>query len=501
MNDTTSDSAAVKMFFLAILLVSGLHFDMSGQNSVRRLKLAEAIEIAKVRSPDALIARQTFTNSYWEYRSYQASNLPSLALTATLPDVNQSITSQSVDGVQSYASYKYISARANLALTQKIGVTGGTISLNSYLSGVHNVNAANDLPFLSYPVTIELNQPIFTYNPFRWDRKIKPLKYTQAKRKYIEDIEQVSITTTNYFFSLLQAQVEMKISQTNLSNNDTLYRIAKGRHMLGKIAENELLQYELNFLKAQAAVENAGLALDNARFQFKSFLRLQDSSVVLVPPGDIRFFRIDPARAINLANENSSTALDFKKRLLEAASSVNLAKMDGRFDANVHALIGLQQSGATISDAYQNPADQRQISLGLTIPIVDWGVSHGKIKMAQSQEDIVKNSVEQEAIDFQRNVYLKVTQFNMQQNQLAIAAKSDTIARKSYELTKSRYLIGTINNILDLNNAQVETENSERNYYAALQTFWRSNFEIRKLTLYDFLNDAPLKIDFRDFKY
>jgi len=89
----------------------------------------------------------------------------------------------------------------------------------------------------------------------------------------------------------------------------------------------------------------------------------------------------------------------------------------------------------------------------------------------------------------------------MQQNQLAIAAKSDTIARKSYELTKSRYLIGTINNILDLNNAQVETENSERNYYAALQTFWRSNFEIRKLTLYDFLNDAPLKIDFRDFKY
>jgi outer membrane protein TolC len=288
---------------------------------------------------------------------------------------------------------------------------------------------------------------------------------------------------------------------TNLSNYDTLYRIAKGRYQLGKIAENDLLQLELNFLKAQASVENADLALDNAQFQFKSYLRLQDSTrVVLLPPANIRFFKIDPEKAVQLANENSSTALDHKKRLLEAASAVNFAKTDGRFDANIHALIGLQQSGPTIPEAYLNPADQRQVSLGLTIPILDWGVAHGKIKMAQSQENIVKNSVEQEAIDFQRNVYLKVIQFNMQQNQLTIAAKSDTVARKSYEVTKGRYLIGKINSILDLNNAQIETDNSEKNYYFALQTFWRNYYEIRKLTLYDFQQDEPLRFDLRDYK-
>ncbi len=115
--------------------------------------------------------------------------------------------------------------------------------------GIHNVNSENALPFLSYPVNIELNQPIFTYNPYRWDRKIKPLKFSLAKRKYIEDIEQISITTSNHFFTLLQAQVEKKIAATNLSNYDTLYRIAKGRYQLGKIAENDLLQLELNFLQ------------------------------------------------------------------------------------------------------------------------------------------------------------------------------------------------------------------------------------------------------------
>ncbi|MEI7725751.1 MAG: TolC family protein [Bacteroidota bacterium] len=488
------------LLLLLLAFLSG-QYHAFGQLKTRQLTLAEAIEISKTQSPDALNAKQTFQASYWDWRSYKASNLPALGFTAKLPEINQSINSQSLNGVQSYASYKYISAEANLALTQKIGITGGTVSLNSGLSGVRNsIDSNNKLPFVSVPINIQLEQPIFAYNQDRWDRKIKPVKYSQAKRKYIEDIEQVSITTTNYFFTLLQAQVEKKIALMNLSNYDTLYRIAKGRYQLGKIAESELLQLELNFLKAQAAVENAELGLDNAQFRFKSYLRLQDSTrVVLLPPGNISFFKVDPVKAVDLAKTNSSTSLDFQKRLLEAASGVNYAKLNGRFDANLSAVIGLTQQGSTVNDAYANPADQRQFKLTLSIPIVDWGVAHGKIKMAQSEEDIVKTSVEQEFIDFQRNVYLKVIQFNMQQNQLTIAAKSDTVARKSYEVTKGRYLIGKINDITNLYLSQIETDNAEKNYYFALQTFWTNFYEIRKLTHFDFLKNETLPLDPRVF--
>jgi outer membrane protein TolC len=487
-----------RIFLLIILVFHGIFSESVAQKPTRQLTLEEVIELATTQSPDALTARQSFRSSYWAFRSYRASNLPALSMTATLPNINQTITSQSIDGVQSYASYKYWSAQGNLALTQKIGITGGTVSINSYLGAQFNADKPNPAPYLSYPVNIELNQPIFTYNSFRWDRKIEPLKYSIAKRKFLEDIEQIAITTTNYFFNLLQAQVEKKIAITNMSNYDTLYRIAKGRYQLGKIAENDLLQLELNFLKAQAQVENADLALENAQFRFKSYLRMQDSmNVILIPPQKIDFFTINPEKAVELANQNSSTSLDFQKRLLEAASAVNFAKTNGRFDASIHALIGLQQSGATIEDAYLNPADQRQASLGLTIPILDWGVARGKIKMAQSQQEIVKTAVEQEIIDFQRNVYLKAVQFNMQKNQLTIAAKADTVAKKSYEVTKGRYLIGKINSILDLNNAQIETDNAEKSYYYALQTFWRSYYEIRKMTLFDFRNSNALRVDYK----
>jgi outer membrane protein TolC len=120
--------------------------------------------------------------------------------------------------------------------------------------------------------------------------------------------------------------------------------------------------------------------------------------------------------------------------------------------------------------------------------------------MAESQQEVVKNSVEQEMIDFERNVYLKVIQFNLQKKQLMIAAKSDTVARKTYEVTKNRYMIGKINSILDLNNAQIETDNSEKGYYATLENYWQNYFQLRKLTLYDFVRKQPIEFNFEDVR-
>lgn len=418
------------VIFLCIFLL--LSLTSKTQVNVRRLSLEDAIEIAKQQSPDAFTSKQQFRSSFWEFKSYRATNLPALSLTATLPNIQQTLSPYlNPDGTQSYVRQQNLSAAANLALTQKLGITGGSIYVSSGLQGVNNFNTENPISYMSTPINIGYIQPIFSFNPYRWDRKIQPLKYNQSKRKFLEDVENIAINATNYFFNLLQAQLDQKIALTNLSNYDTLFRIAKGRYQLGRIAENDLLQLELSYLKAQANVEKTSLDLDNALFRFKSYLRIKDTTnIELIPPTNISFFKIDPLMAIEQANKNTSAALDFKKRLLEAARDVNRAKLEGRFDAELNAVIGLTQTGMDIPDAYKNPLDQRQVSLGLTIPILDWGVARGKIKMAQSQEEVVKNSVEQDIIDFQRNIYLKVVQFNMQQNQILIAAKSDTVAKK-----------------------------------------------------------------------
>lgn len=488
-------------FILITTAIIGFAISAMGQELVRQFTLEEAILRAQEESPDALNARQAFRSSYWDYRSFQASNLPALIFSSTIPYLNQSIQSQSIDGVQKYSSYKYILSNAKLALTQKVGITGGTVSVNSSLQGQFNADQDNPTPYWSTPINIEFNQPLFAYNPYRWDKRIKPLKFKIAERKYYEDLEQIAITTTNYFFNLLQAQVDKDIADTNRSNYETLYHIAQGRYQLGKIAENDLLQLQLSYLKAQAQVENAQLALENARFRFKSYLRLQDqTTIILLPPDQISYFKIDPGVAREKAKLYSTTSFNFQRRKWEAASAVNRAKLDGRFDASLMAVIGLQQNGLTVADAYHNPADQRQIMLGMTIPIYDWGVARGNIKVAESQEDIELNNIEQESIDFDQNVYQKAVQCNMQQNQVQIAGQSAQVAKKSYEVTKGRYLIGKINSILDLNNAQMETDNAEKGYYYALQTYWRSLFELRKMTLFDFSNNQQIRYPFPGVK-
>ena len=139
--------------------------------------------------------------------------------------------------------------------------------------------------------------------------------------------------------------------------------------------------------------------------------------------------------------------------------------------------------------------EEQVVSFGIQIPILDWGLARGKIKMAESNEELIRTTIDQQKVEFEQDIFLKVMQFNMQGNQLALAAKADTVSQKRYFVTKQRYLIGKIE-ITNLNIAQSETDNAQMGYISALRNYWRSYYELRKLTLYDFRKNKPLEVDF-----
>jgi outer membrane protein TolC len=457
------------------------------------------IKIAQDQSPDAQIARHRYRNSYWRFRTFRATYLPNLRLDATLPNINRSIQAiPAQDGTTVYTPQNLYSYRVGLSVNQKIGFTGGEVYLSSGLQRLdNNLPDTSVTQYLTNIINIGYRQPIFNYNTYKWDKRIEPMRFEEAQRLYIETNEQVAITAVDNFFSLLMAQVELGIANKNLNNYDTLFRIAQGRYNLGKIAENELLQLELNLLKAEAALENADLNYKNRLFEFKSYLRLKDTlDVKLVPPVSTMHFNVLALKAIEEAKSNSSAGLEFQRRILEAQSEVNRAKMDGRFDAELFAQFGLTQTATEISMAYQDPLDEEIVTLGITLPLLDWGRARGNIKMAQSNQDLVETAVEQEKLDFEQNIYLNVMKFNMQEKQLQIAAKSDTVAQKRFEVTQKRYMIGKVNDVLELNNAQIDNDNARMGYYRALSVYWTSYYELRRLTLYDFQRNMPIMVSF-----
>ena len=75
--------------------------------------------------------------------------------------------------------------------------------------------------------------------------------------------------------SYFAAQVALRNAILNASTNDTLYRLNQGRFEVGKISENDLLQSELEQLRARTALDQSRLEHDRAL----AALRLVGSSI------------------------------------------------------------------------------------------------------------------------------------------------------------------------------------------------------------------------------
>jgi outer membrane protein TolC len=479
---------------MTILLLITWSFGWS-QEKVK-LTLGEVIRIAHIQSPDALIAKHRFRGSYWQFKTYQAGYKPSLVFDATFPDFSRSIdVITQPDGTELFIERQIARTSFNMSVTQNIPFTGGQLFMNSAVQRIDNLGDSTYNSYLSTPLNIGIRQPIFEFNQFRLDKKVEPIRYEEAKRSYLEDLEGISLKATNLFFDLLLAQINLDIQIVNEANYDTLFQIAKGRYNMGTIAENELLQMELNLLNSQSNMEQAKLDLEMKLFDLKSFLRIKDDIIIeLVPPANISDFKVNFQDALTEARNNRADALSFDRRLIEAQTEVNRAKMENRLSADLFAVYGLTQTGSDIPSAYKDPLNEQQLFFGLQIPILDWGLAKGKIRMAESNEELIKTSVEQDRTDFEQEVFLKVMQFNMQERQLDIAAKSDTVARKRFEVTKQRYMIGTID-ITELNIAQNDKDNNRKAFIASLQNYWSNYYEIRLLTLFDFQKNKRITID------
>lgn len=493
------NNSKMKKSIFAISVVSLIFFSQNTEaQTIRNLTFEETIQLSETQSPNALIAQNRFRSSYWQFRSFQAQYLPSIRLTGTTPDFNNSLQRQFR---QSDSSYVYIQSNtlnnlASLSLSQNIGPTGTIISLRSDLTLEKDIEKNKPVNYVTTPVSINITQPVRAYNSLKWEKKIEPVRYEQAKKTYIQAIEDVHSSAVMFFFSLASAQIDRQIAVMNLANSDTLYEIANGRYQLGTISEDELLQMQLQYLNAQTSMKTAEMNLRNREIRLRSFLGFNDQvRLELILPNEIPDLQVDPEEVKSLALNNNPDIIAQKIQLLTAESSLAQARANKGLNANLTASLGLNQQNVVFDEAYQNLNRAQRVRLTFSIPILDWGQERGMYKMAQSNLELTNVQVNQALIDFQQNLALDVDQFNLQKSQVEIAAKSDTVAMRRYEVTKQRFLIGKID-VLDLNDADTRKDQNRRAYVQALQNYWNYFYNMRGLTLYDFINKKPIETDY-----
>ena len=474
-------------------------FPMVGHAEVDtlRLTLEDCIVMARRQSVDAAVALGELKSAYWEWRSYKADLLPEVSLSANVPTYNKRYsTYQREDGTHSYVRNDFMEVDGSLYVSQKIWPTGGTLSVESSLDWLRQMSgetSGGKNQFMSMPIALTLSQPLFGVNSVKWNRRIEPLRYREAKASFLAETEQVAMRAISLFFNLLLANENVHIAEQNLQNAEKLYEVAKAKREMGTISQNDVLQMRLNMLNAQSALTSTESSRKARMFELKAFLDVEEDILPIVPE-EIPEVTLVYQDVLNHALENNAFATTMRRRQLEADYSVAYAKGNQR-SVTLYAQVGYTGTASRMNEAYRDLLSKEVVQVGVSLPLLDWGKRRGQVKVAESNREIVRNQVRQQSQEFNQNLFVLTEQFNHQRQQLRIAEEADTIAQRRYHTNVETFKIGSIST-LELSDAQTAKDEARQNRLAQLFNYWYYYYQLRSITLWDFERNQNINVDF-----
>lgn len=487
-------SYAMKILFLAAFAC----LPVLAATAQHQLSLSEAIALARRQSVDAAVALNELKAAYWEYRTYRADLLPEVNFTATLPSFNKSYNRyQQNDGSYTFVKNNNLGMDGELSIDQNVWLTGGKLSLTTSLSYIKQLNGSKQEQYMNVPLSLTFTQPIFGVNSLKWQRRIAPVRYREAKADFLSATEEVTRKALTYFFELLLAREQLNIAHQNLENSEKLYKIAEAKRSIGQISENDRLQLRLSMLKARAALTDSESELNAKMFQLRAFLGLSEQEEIEpVLPESVPDVEIRYADALEKALQNNSFAQNIHRRKLEADYAVAEAKGNLR-SIDLYASVGLTGQDDGLRRVYHSSAwgNNQVVEVGVKIPILDWGKRRGRVKVAESQRETVRAQIRQEEMDFNQDMFLLVEHFNNQAMQVRIANEADSVAQQRYNANVQAFMIGQIST-LDLNDSQSSKDDARQTRISELYNYWNYFYQLRSLTLWDYERNQELTEDF-----
>ena len=467
------------------------------------ISLLEAITIARKQSVPALEAKQSFVSTYWAYRSYKASRLPSFNLYGDIMNFDRSLTlvQSYEDGRFNYVNSYNLQNSVGLQVKQNITFTGGTLSVYSDLSRIDQFGIDKRLTWYSQPITVSYYQPLFTYNQFKWDKMIEPKEYEKGKRQYLESMEQITLNTVRAYYSLILAKMNNDIAFSNYTNTGKMLNVARERQQLGSVTRDEVLQLELRMLNDSISINESAVAVREAQMVLNSVLGY-DESYEINPLLDetLPDIYMDYDHVMSKAMDNSSFNLSNEINLLNAESGVAQAKASRGISMALNARFGLSQTAPDFGGVYSDLLDQEVVGITFSIPIFDWGMGKGKVQKAKAAQEVVRAQVVQSENDYRRTIFTAVGQFNNQRHQCSVSRRAMLIAKERYELMMEKFRGGKAS-VMDLNTAQSENDTALQKYITDVSNYWEYYYTLRQYTLYDFINGKDLAIDVNEMMH
>ncbi|CEN36797.1 TolC family protein [Capnocytophaga cynodegmi] len=472
------------------------------QEKTMTLTLEQLVTMANSQSIASFKAKNMYLSNYWSFKSFKANRLPSLSLSMTPLRYNRDFVRRydSQQNIDVYRPQQTLFSHGNLSLIQNFDWLGGTFFVDSELGYHRNFSDNKFTQYSSVPIRIGYRQQLLGYNPFKWEKRIEPIKYEAAQKELLYNLEQTAEEATSYFFNLAMAQAEHKLAKEKIQSADTLYSIGKERFEIAAIRQSDLMTLRLDRINAENALQTAEISVKRAMFALVSYLNLEkDTKILLDIPQKVKNITINPEEALSYAKKNNPNFLKQKIQILELQQTVDKTKREARFNMGVSASVGFNQVAPSFDKVYNSPLQQDVFAITLSVPILDWGVNKGKYNIAKSNLSVAELSTKQEEIKIEEEILMTLGDFQVQQQIIVSAEEALELASQAYQQTQERFIIGKAD-INSLTLANDRHQQAQRNYISALRNYWLNYYKIRKYTLFDFEVRKAIQINFENLR-
>ena len=283
------------------------------------------------------------------------------------------------------------------------------------------------------------------------------------------------------FIDAENAQFKSFLLQENINKVKNLLNEVSEKYKHGRAIKTDVAQMELSVVKLKGYSQINAIDYNNMLNQLQrvSGISIQDS-VVLKGVEEVDFF-IDKEHLLKQMQVNGFD-LEWSINELRAEANYNKVKKEGSISLNLQAGIGVNSSANEISYLFNAPLQTQFLTLGVKIPILDWGVSRDKIIIARIERENLKLKKEEDEEEHIKVIEELISYYWNLKSQIEVIKQQMTLSEKLIIDYKDLLLMGRITSS-DYNNQMYENINLSLEYDKIKSNLYLLKFRIDELNL------------------
>ncbi len=472
------------------LIISGFLMLCSGSTFAQEiLTLEKALEIAYQQSPSIIQSKMSLEQSELALIQQKASLKSQFSLNLSPFQYTRS-TSFDNYNTQWYTR-KSMSSGLDFRISQPIKWTDGTLTLSNSFNWQDDDNQSFGAKSTSFSNNLSLNleQPIFTYNKTKM--QLKRLEFNLEKAKIQYALAQLNIekNVTSAFYGVYQAYKRLVTAREAFQSQKENYELIKNKVEQGLIAQEELFQAEVTLATNENSLADTEMSYENTKDQFKQTLGLPlDIDISILPNIQIDPVQVDVNQAVKYALDQRMEIRQQQIAIEEGIFSLIEAKDNNKFKGSISARVGLMGQGDKFNGAFSKPDDNETIGVTLTVPLWDWGARKANIRSSELSNENTEISNAEERKSIMLDVRQLCRELPKLLRQIDIARQTVSNAERTYDINVEKYRNGALTG-MELKNQQTQLTDAKNALTDAIISYKLRLLDLKIQTLWNFQNN------------